>query len=80
MQDMPKAAAGSRLREAAWREQLLALNPRARGLTFNEGNEEFAAARRRAVPKVWSRRFWFGPGFGGSPTSGPACGGRCCGG
>jgi hypothetical protein len=32
-----------------WREELLALNPWARGLTIDEGNEEFTAARQKAT-------------------------------
>jgi hypothetical protein len=33
----------------AWREELLALNPWARGLTIDEDDTEFAAARQKAT-------------------------------
>jgi hypothetical protein len=48
MQDGP-AHTGKEFDLDTWREQLLALNPWARGLTIDEENAEFAAARQMAT-------------------------------
>ena len=50
MNDAPKAPAAAGAFDAAtWREQLLALNPWARGLSIDEEDEAFAAARQKAT-------------------------------
>ena len=55
MNDVPKApaqaVAAAAFDAAAWREQLLELNPWARGLTIDEDDEAFLAARQKATLK-----------------------------
>src|SRR5262249_7830028 len=48
----PKDVAAAGFNLAAWHEELLALNPWARGLTIGENDAEFAEARQRAT---WAR-------------------------
>src|SRR5262245_1314258 len=48
MQDKPNRTS-SEFDPDAWREQLLALNPWARGHTIDEQNAEFVAARQKAT-------------------------------
>lgn len=45
----PKDVAAAGFKLATWREELLAVNPWAQGLTIDEGNAEFAAARQKAT-------------------------------
>jgi Pentapeptide repeats (9 copies) len=49
MKVMPKDVAAAGFDLAAWHEELLALNPWARGLTIDGTNAEFAAARQKAT-------------------------------
>jgi uncharacterized protein YjbI with pentapeptide repeats len=49
MNVIAKDVAASGFDAVAWREELLALNPWARGLTVDEDNAEFAAARQKAT-------------------------------
>jgi hypothetical protein len=49
MQDVAKGVPAAGFDEAAWREQVLALNPWARGLTIDENDAAFAAARQMAT-------------------------------